>query len=106
MCKKNAVFGKNISVPTDCVGCRNTSCRGTGLKVTMHRKRGEVPDELEGMRILTESKMEGQGMLHLNALIRITASRCLLMWRGRKFNPTRTSSYLRVDVLALLKKLV
>jgi hypothetical protein len=73
----------------------------------MHRKRGEVPDELEGMRILTESKIEGQGKLHLNALIRIRASRCLLlMWGGRKFNPTRTSSYLRVDVLALLKKLV
>jgi hypothetical protein len=43
-CKKNAVFGKNVSVPTDCIGCRNTSCRGTGLKVMMHRKNGEVPD--------------------------------------------------------------
>jgi hypothetical protein len=60
MCKKNAVFGKNVNVPTDCIGCRNTSCRGTGLKVTMHRKNGEVLMDLEGMRKLTKSKMEGQ----------------------------------------------
>jgi hypothetical protein len=89
------------------IGCRNTSCRGTALKVTMHRKR-EVHDNLEGMRKLTEYEMEGQSILHLNALIRKTASRCLLlMWRGRRFNPTRMSSYLlRVYILALLKNLV
>jgi hypothetical protein len=63
--------------------------------------------DLEGMCELTESKMEGQSLLHLNALIRKTASRCLLlMWRGKRFNPTRMSSYLRVDELALLKNLV
>jgi hypothetical protein len=63
--------------------------------------------DLEGMRKLTESKMEGQSILHLKALIRRTASRCLLlMWRGRRFNLSRMSSYLQVDVLALLKKLV
>jgi hypothetical protein len=63
--------------------------------------------DLEGMRKLTKSKMEGQPILHLKALIRKTASRCLLlMFRGRKFNPTTMSSYLRVDVLALLKNLV
>jgi hydroxyethylthiazole kinase-like sugar kinase family protein len=39
MCKKNAVFVKYVDVPTDCVGSRNTSCRGTGLKVTMNRKK-------------------------------------------------------------------
>jgi hypothetical protein len=43
--------------------------------------------DLEGMRKLTESKMEGETMLHLKALVRKTASRCLLLaWRGRKFN--------------------
>jgi hypothetical protein len=49
--------------------------------------------------------MEGQAMLTLNALIRKTSSRCiLLMWRGRKFNLAKMSSYL--DVLALIKNLV
>jgi hypothetical protein len=43
--------------------------------------------DLEGMRKLTESKMEGQSMLPLKALMRKTASRCLLLtWRERKFN--------------------
>jgi hypothetical protein len=61
--------------------------------------------DLEAMRKLTESKMEGQAMLPLNALIRKAESRCLpLKWRGRKFNLTKMSSYL--DVLALLKNLV
>jgi hypothetical protein len=35
--------------------------------------------DLEGMHKLTESKMEGQSILHLKALIRKTASRCLLI---------------------------
>jgi hypothetical protein len=49
--------------------------------------------------------MEGQVILPLKALIRKTASRCLLLtWRGRKFNLAKISSYL--DVLALLKNLV
>jgi hypothetical protein len=49
--------------------------------------------DLEGMRKLTESKMERQSIVHLKALIRKAASRCLLlMWRGRRFNPTRMSS--------------
>jgi hypothetical protein len=53
--------------------------------------------DLEGTRKLTESKMEGQAMLPLKALIRKTASRCLLLtWRGRKFNLTKMSSYLDV----------
>jgi hypothetical protein len=61
--------------------------------------------DLEGMRKRTESKMERQATLPLNILIRKTASRCLLlMWRGRKFNLAKISSYL--DVLALLKNLV
>jgi hypothetical protein len=34
----------NVNVPTDCVGSRSTSCRGTGLKVRMNRKVREVPD--------------------------------------------------------------
>jgi hypothetical protein len=36
--KQNAVLVKYVSVPKDCIGSRNTSCRGTGLKVTMNRK--------------------------------------------------------------------
>jgi hypothetical protein len=60
---------------------------------------------MEGMCKLTESKMKGQAMLSLNALIRKTASRCILLtWRGRKFNLAKMSSYL--DVLALLRNLV
>jgi hypothetical protein len=35
--------------------------------------------DLDGMHKLSESKMEGQAMLHLKALIRKTASRCLLL---------------------------
>jgi hypothetical protein len=44
MHKQNAVFVKYVNVPTDCVGSKNTSCRGTDLKVTMNRKSTEVPD--------------------------------------------------------------
>jgi hypothetical protein len=36
--KENAICVKYVGVPTDCVGSRNTSCRGTGLKVTKIRK--------------------------------------------------------------------
>jgi hypothetical protein len=64
------IFVKNVSVPSDCVGSRNTSCRGTGLNVTMHRKNKKSLIDLEGMSKLTESKMEGQAMLPLRALIR------------------------------------
>jgi hypothetical protein len=38
MREQNAVLVKYVSVPTDCVSSRNTSCRGTGLKVTMNRR--------------------------------------------------------------------
>jgi hypothetical protein len=44
MHKQNAIFVKYVSVPTDCIGSRNASCRGTGLKVMMNRKSTEVPD--------------------------------------------------------------
>jgi hypothetical protein len=61
--------------------------------------------DLEGMSKPKESKMEGQAMLPLRALISKTASRCLLItWRGRKFNLAKMPLYL--DVLALLKNLV
>jgi hypothetical protein len=61
--------------------------------------------DLEGMCILTESNMVEQAILHLKALMRKTASRCLLLtWTGRKFNLSKMSSYLKV--LALLKNLV
>jgi hypothetical protein len=60
--------------------------------------------DLEGMYKLTESKMEGQAILPLNTLIIKTASRCLLLtWRGRKFNVSKMSTYLKI--LALLKNL-
>jgi hypothetical protein len=42
--KENAIFVKYVNIPTDCIGSRNTSCRGTGLKVTKSRKSIEVPD--------------------------------------------------------------
>jgi hypothetical protein len=49
--------------------------------------------------------MEGQAMLHLKALMRKIASRCLLLtWGGSKFNLSKISLYLKV--LALLKNLV
>jgi hypothetical protein len=78
---------------------------GLALKL---RRAGKVQKSLmvlEGMCKLTESKMEGQAMLPLEALIRKTASRCLLLTcRGRKFNVTRMSSCLYA--LALLKNLM
>jgi hypothetical protein len=50
--------------------------------------------DLEGMRKLAESRMEGQAMLHLKAFKRKTLSRCLLlMWRGRKSNVSKMSLY-------------
>jgi hypothetical protein len=105
MHKQNVIFVKYVNVATDCVDSRNTSCRGTDLNVTMNKKVEKSLTDLEGMRKPTESNTEGQAMLPLKALIRKTASRCLfLMWKGRKFNLSKTSSYL--DVLALLKNLV
>jgi hypothetical protein len=57
--------------------------------------------DLEGMCKPTESKMEGQVIVPLEALITKRASRCLLLtWRGRKLNLTKMSSHL--DVLSLL----
>jgi hypothetical protein len=51
MHKQNAVFVKYVSVPTDCVGSRNASCRGTGIKVAMKRKSRESLMDLEGMNL-------------------------------------------------------
>jgi hypothetical protein len=53
--------------------------------------------DLEGRGTVTESKMYGRAMLPLKALMRKTASRCLLItWRGKKFNLSKMSSYLKV----------
>jgi hypothetical protein len=79
MHKQNTIFVKYVNVPTDCVGSRNTSCRGTGLKVMMNRKVKKSLMDLERMHKTNGSKMEGQVMLPLKALIRKTASRCLLL---------------------------
>jgi hypothetical protein len=58
--------------------------------------------DLEEMRKLTESNMEGQAMLPFKTLMRKTASRCLLrMWRERKFNLPKMSSHLEVRTCAV-----
>jgi hypothetical protein len=44
MYKQIEIFVKYVNVPADCVGSRNTSYRGTGLKVPLNRKSREVPD--------------------------------------------------------------
>jgi hypothetical protein len=78
---------------------------GLALKLQRRETVEKSLMDLDGMRILTESNMEGQAMLHLKALVRKTASRCLLLtWRGRKFNLSKMSSCLKE--LALLKNLV
>jgi hypothetical protein len=65
------------------------------LKLRKAEKVEKFLMDLEGIRRLTESKMEGQAMLPLKALIINTASTCLLlMWRERKFNLAEMSSYL------------
>jgi hypothetical protein len=66
---------------------------GLALKLRRAGKVKESLMDLEGVRKLTGSKMKGQAMLPLNALIRKTASRCLLLkWRGRKFKLAEMSS--------------
>jgi hypothetical protein len=78
---------------------------GLALKLRWTEKVEKSLMDHEGMRKLNESKMEGQAMLPLKALIIKTASICLILtWRGRKFNLAKMSSYLYV--LALLKNLV
>jgi hypothetical protein len=67
---QNGIFVKYVNAPTDCIGSRNTSCRGTGLKVMMNRKVKKSLMVLEGMRKLTEYEMEEQAMLPLKALIK------------------------------------
>jgi hypothetical protein len=42
--KQNAIFVKYVTVTINCVGSRNTSCRGTGLKVMKSRTSREVSD--------------------------------------------------------------
>jgi hypothetical protein len=67
ICKQNTVFAKDVNVPTDCSGSRNTSCRGTGLQITINRRSRIV---LEGIRKLTECRMEGQAMFPLKVLMK------------------------------------
>jgi hypothetical protein len=77
---------------------------GLALKVKINSKSRKVPGGPRG-NAQNESNMIGQAMLHLKALMRKLASRCLLLtWRGRKFDLTKMSSYL--DVTVLLKNLV
>jgi hypothetical protein len=77
---------------------------GLALELVRAEKVQKSLMDLEGIRKLTESRMEGQAMSPLKALIGKAASRCLLMCMGRKFNLTKISLYLYV--LALLNNLM
>jgi hypothetical protein len=48
MRKQNEVFVTYVNVPTDRVGSRNTSFRGTGLKVTLNGNSRVVSDRPRG----------------------------------------------------------
>jgi hypothetical protein len=52
---------------------------GLALKLRWTGKVGKSLMDLHGMRKPTESNMEGQSVLHLKALMRKTASICLLL---------------------------
>jgi hypothetical protein len=64
MRKQSTVCVKDVSVPTDCIGSRNTSFRGIYLKITMNIKSIVVPDAQ------AESTMERQAMFPLKSLMR------------------------------------
>jgi hypothetical protein len=71
-----------------------TFCRGTGLEVTMNRKRIVVPDRPAVVCKLNKSRMKGQVMFPLKALTIKTESRYLLLtWSKRKFNLTKMAPY-------------
>jgi hypothetical protein len=75
MRKQNTVFVKDVNVPS--------------LKIRMRRKI--IGNEK------ADSRMEWQAMFPLKALMRKTASKCLLVtWSERKFNITKMSSYLKL----------
>jgi hypothetical protein len=62
----------------------------------MNRKSSLSLMDLEGISKITESKMEGQAILPLKALMRKILSRCLfLTWSEMKFNLSKMSSYLK-----------
>jgi hypothetical protein len=93
-----------MSVFQQTLGSRNTSCRGTGLKVTTSRRSRVVPDGLR-KNAQNESNRKGQAILPLKILMRKTASRCLLhTWSRRKFKISLIPSYLKL--IAPLKNLV
>jgi hypothetical protein len=59
--------------------------------------------DLEGMRKISESNTERQAMLHLKALMRKTASRCLLLtWREGKFNLSK----MMMMMMIVLKEII
>jgi hypothetical protein len=67
MRKQNAVFVKYASVPTDCIAAETHLAEGLALKLRRAEKVEKSLMDLEGMRKLTESKMEGQAMLPQDA---------------------------------------
>jgi hypothetical protein len=48
MRRQNTVFVTDVNVPTHCTASRNTSCRGTGLKIMFNRQSTIVPDRPRG----------------------------------------------------------
>jgi hypothetical protein len=63
MHKQNAIFVKYVYVPTDCIASETHLAEGLALKLRGTEKVEKSLMDLEGMRKLTESKMEGQAML-------------------------------------------
>jgi hypothetical protein len=67
---KNAVFVKDVSVPTDYTSSRNTSCRVTGLEIMMNRKCRVVPDRPRGNTQANSMQDERQAIFHLKVVMR------------------------------------
>jgi hypothetical protein len=74
---------------------------GLALKLRWTERVEKSLMDLEGMRKLTEFNMEGQAMSHLKALMRKTASRCLLLTRReKKFNLRRLHGHAMAQVVS------
>jgi hypothetical protein len=83
--KRDNVFAEYVQIST------------YGFKITINKKSSVVPIDQEGMHKLTEFSIDDPSVFSLKALMRKTASRCLLLaWSERKFNLTRMSSYLKL----------
>jgi hypothetical protein len=74
MCKKNGVLVNMSKFQQTVLAAETHLAEGLALKLRRADKVEKSLMDLEGMCKLTESKMEGQSLLHLNALIGKTAS--------------------------------